>query len=128
MYTRYRLFIFSEDPDKLVAFYRDVLDIKILSKLDLPDDYGYSVEVAPNYTLWIAKHSEVKGKSTETVRTMLNIYCDEIEKYYQKVKDSGVEIRQEPILGVKFNPNEERYIFTFHDPDGNCVQMMGKLK
>lgn len=128
MYTRYRLFIFSEDPDKLVAFYRDVLDMKILSKLDLPDDYGYSVEVAPNYTLWIAKHSEVNGKSTETVRTMLNIYCDEIEKYYQKVKDSGVEIRQEPILGVKFNPNEERYIFTFHDPDGNCVQMMGKLK
>lgn len=128
MYTRYRLFIFSEDPDKLVAFYRDVLDMKILSKLDLPDDYGYSVEVAPNYTLWIAKHSEVKGKSTETVRTMLNIYCDEIEKYYQKVKDSGIEIRQEPILGVKFNPNEERYIFTFHDPDGNCVQMMGKLK
>lgn len=128
MYTRYRLFIFSEDPDKLVAFYRDVLDMKILSKLELPDDYGYSVEVAPGYTLWIAKHSEVNGKSTETVRTMLNIYCDEIEKYYQKVKDSGVEIRQEPILGVKFNPNEERYIFTFHDPDGNCVQMMGKLK
>lgn len=128
MYTKYRFFIFTADCDSLVKFYTDVLDMKILTKLELPRDYGYSVEVAPGYTLWIANHSEVTGTSTEPVRTMLNLYCDEIEKYYQKVKESGVVIRQVPVSMGEFNPGEERYVFTFHDPDGNCVQMMGKLK
>ena len=128
MFTKYRLFIFTPDPDKLVKFYTDVLDMKILKKLELPKDYGYSVEVAPSYTLWIAKHSEVNGNSTEPIRTMLNLYCDEIEKYYQKVKESRVKIIQEPICMGEFNPGEERFVFTFHDPEGNCLQMMGKLK
>ena len=128
MFSKYRLFIFTENPDKLVLFYRDVLDMKILKKLELPKDYGYSVEVAPGYTLWIAEHSEVSGKSTEQVRIMLNIYCDEITKYYQKVKKSGVKIIQKPICMGEFNPGEERFVFTFNDPEGNCIQFMGNLK
>ena len=128
MFSKYRLFIFSPDPDKLVTFYRDILDMKILKKLELPKDYGYSIEVAPEYTLWIAKHSEVSGHSREPVRTMLNIYCDEIERYFAKIKISGVKIIQEPICMGEFNPGEERFVFTFHDPEGNCLQFMGKMK
>ncbi len=128
MFQKYKLFLFSEDPDTLMTFYRDVLEMRVLKKLEYPADYGYMLEVAPGYELWIAKHSKVNGMSREPVRTMLNIYCDEIEKYFLKLQASGAHIIQTPVSMGTFIPGEERVVCTFHDPEGNCVQFMGKLK
>nr|MBP9818301.1 hypothetical protein [Candidatus Shapirobacteria bacterium] len=97
-------------------------------KLEYPKDYGYMLEVAPGYELWVAKHSQVKGKSTEPVRTMLNIYCDEIEKYHLRLKNAKVHFIQEPMSISEIIPGEQRSVCTFHDPDGNCIQFMGNLK
>jgi len=129
MFTKYKYFLFSEDPDTLVKFYQACLEMKFLKKLDYPRDYGYTVEAAPGYEVWIAKHSEIKGKNKEPVRHMLNLYTDEVERYCEKVKAyDGVKIIQEPMSMGEVIPGETRYVFTFLDPEGNCVQMMGKLK
>ena len=41
MFSEYRILIFSENPDKLMKFYRDTLGMKLEKKLDIPNDYGY---------------------------------------------------------------------------------------
>ena len=39
-FTKYRILIYSENPDKLVEFYKEVLGFKQVDKLNIPGDYG----------------------------------------------------------------------------------------
>lgn len=121
----YKLFIFSEDPDKLIKFYIDVLGFKKTFELKFPRDYGYLVESESGDKIWIAKHSEVKGYNKDPFRHILNMHDKNIKKIYEKVKVvPGVEIIQEPVCMTKFNPNEspDSLVLTFLDPEGNCLQ------
>lgn len=129
-FSKYKMFIFSQDVDKLVKFYTEILDLKIVGELKLPKDYGYSLRVSEGYDLWFANHSKVISLNKDKYRNLLNLYTDEVNYYYEKAKVyPGVEIIQEPIKMSKFNPDEkERYVCTFTDPDGNLVQIMGKLR
>lgn len=122
---KYKFFIFSENPDELVKFYTDTLGFKVIQELKLPKDYGYMVEIEPGYQIWIAKHSEVKGYNKDPLRHILNIYADNIEGMYKKIKSiKGVKIIQVPISMGEFKPGETRLVFTFLDPEGNCLQFM----
>jgi predicted enzyme related to lactoylglutathione lyase len=122
---KYKFFIFSENPDELVKFYSDILGFKIVQELKLAKDYGYMVEAEPGYQIWIAQHSEVKGYNKDPYRHILNIYAEDVMVIYEKVKDIvGVKIIQEPINMGEFNPVEDRLVFTFLDPEGNCLQYM----
>lgn len=125
MFTKYKIFIFSEDPDKLLPFYRDVLEFPVISELKLPKDYGYMLEVCKGYEIWIAQHSEVKGQNTDPYRHIINLYNDNIITIYQKVKNyQGVKLI-EPLGSMeKFNPQSKRRFFTILDPEGNCLQIM----
>jgi len=67
-FSKYRILIYSENPDTLVKFYEDVLELKRIDQLSLPDDYGYMLQVAGDQYLWIGRHSEVKGKAKENFR------------------------------------------------------------
>ena len=128
MFTKYKYFLFTENPDELVKFYLETLEMKLVKKLDLPMDYGYTIEAAPGYEIWIAKHSEVNGINKEPVRHMINLYTDELQRYFDKVKDvAGVKILQQPVSMGNFVPDETRYVCTFLDPEGNCIQLMGKV-
>lgn len=127
MFSKYRILIFSENPDKLMKFYKDILDLKLEKKLDIPNDYGYLFGVNGEMKLWIGKHSEVKGKSKESVRIIHNLFTDEVQKWYKKVKDAGVEILCKPELTPFATKDDPIYVSTFLDPEGNCWQFMGKL-
>ncbi len=125
-YLKYKCFIFSENPDELIKFYRDVLGFKVLNKLEYPQDYGYAIEVAPGYELWLAKHSEVTGYNKEPVRHMLNIYVDSVHAMYDTIKNrTDIKFLQIPRPMSDFIPTETRYVLTILDPDGNCLQFMG---
>lgn len=124
---KFKFFIFSEDPDALVKFYTETLGFKAIQELKLSKDYGYMVEAEPGYQIWIAKHSEVKGYNKDPLRHILNIYTDDVEGMYKKVKNiEGVKIVQAPISMGEFTPGENvnRQVFTFLDPEGNCLQFM----
>jgi predicted enzyme related to lactoylglutathione lyase len=126
-FTKYKMFIFSENVDELVKFYNKVLELNIVGELKLPKDYGYSLKVAEGYDLWIANHSGLKGKNKDKFRNLLNLYTEDLSYWYNKIKGiKEVEIIQEPVEMSRFNPSEkERRVFTFTDPEGNLCQIMG---
>lgn len=126
MIGKYKVFIFTENPEKLVKFYTEILGFKVVKELHLPKDWGYTVEAEEDCRLWIAKHSEVKGYNKEPVGHIINFYTDDIKGIYKKVKAvPGVKIIQKPISMSEINPEETRQVFTMLDPDGNCLQFMG---
>ena len=125
--TGYRLLIWSQDPDKLSSFYRDVLELEEVIKLDIPDDYGYAFRVGDNgLLLWIGKHSDIEGPNKDPKRHMFNLYVDDVQSWYSKIKDrEDVTILQKPMVTPPTRDKEEKkYVCTFLDPEGNCFQFM----
>lgn len=127
-FTKYRILIYSENPDKLKDFYRDVLGFEQIDHLDLPDDYGYMMKVVGDYHVWIGKHSEIHGRAKENFRHLFNLYPEEgVEHWYNKIKDNPqVTIVAKPFLAPFSTPDDEWWFSTFLDPEGNCWQFVGK--
>jgi uncharacterized glyoxalase superfamily protein PhnB len=134
MFKGTRILIWSENPDKLVKFYLDVLEMRLEEKTDIPEkdgiapDYGYMLLISENGDkVWIGKHSDVIGISKEPVRIMHNLYTDEVNKWYAKVKEAGCTILCEPTKTPFFSEELPWYVSTFLDPEGNAWQFMGTL-
>ncbi len=125
MIKKYKQYIFSENPDELVKFYRDVLGFPVVSELKLKKDYGYMVEVNGDYQIWIAEHSKVKGYNEDPFRHILTFYADNVEEYFEKVRNArGIKMIESLKSAEKFNPEDKRQMFTFLDPEGNCLQFI----
>lgn len=127
-FTKYRILIYSENPDKLKDFYINVLGFKEIEHLALPDDYGYMLEVSGDYRVWIGKHSEVIGKAKENFRHLFNLYPEEgVEYWYNKVKDNPqVTVVAKPFLAPFSTPEDQWWFATILDPEGNCWQFVGQ--
>jgi uncharacterized glyoxalase superfamily protein PhnB len=59
---------------------------------------------------------------------MHNLYTDQVEKWYERVRDAGCEILQVPVKTPFATIDNPVYVCTWLDPDGNCWQFMGKLR
>ncbi|MBI3366666.1 VOC family protein [Candidatus Roizmanbacteria bacterium] len=127
-FTKYRILIYSEHPDKLAQFYQEVLEFKLVEKLDIPGDYGYMLNVVGDLNVWIGKHSEIKGKAKENFRHLFNLYPIEgVEYWYERLKDNPqVTIVAKPFLAPFSTKDNEIWFSTFLDPEGNCWQFVGK--
>ena len=126
MYSKYQILIFSEKPDELVQFYQNVLEMPLLKKLDIPNDYGYSLEVSGEFKLWIGYHSEIKGKAKEPFRHIYNLYVESVMDWFNKIKDKdGVTIVAKPQETPFSTPENPTWVCTFLDPEDNCWQFMG---
>jgi len=128
MFKTYKYFIFTENPDKLVKFYTDALGWKIVRKLEFDLDYGYTLEISPGgQQVWLAQHSDIKGKNKDPLRHILNLYTDEQGKYLEAVKKyPGAKVIAEPFSMGEIVPGEERWCSTVQDPEGNTLQFMGE--
>ncbi len=127
MISHYRILIFSSNPDKLMKFYQNILGLKLESKLDIPNDYGYMFALKDDFKLWIGLHDKVKGKSKEPFRLIHNFYVKSVTKWYQKIKNhKHVKIILKPELTPFATKKNQVYVCTWLDPDGNCWQFMGK--
>lgn len=126
MFIKYKPFIYTEDPDKLVKFYTEALGWGIVRKLEYEKDYGYTLEISPKGPqVWLAKHSEVKGKSKDNFRHILNLYVDNLESHLNSArKFEGVKVVAEPFSMGEIIPGETRMCCTILDPEGNCLQFM----
>lgn len=127
-FTKYRILIYSENPDKLMEFYRDVLEFKLVDQLNIPGDYGYMFNVVGDLNVWIGKHSEIKGSAKENFRHLFNLYPEEgVIYWHNKIKDNPqVKIIAEPYLAPFSTPDNQVWFSTFLDPEGNCWQFVGK--
>ncbi|PJA13329.1 hypothetical protein CO112_01800 [Candidatus Dojkabacteria bacterium CG_4_9_14_3_um_filter_150_Dojkabacteria_WS6_41_13] len=128
------IIIWSEKPDELMKFYRDVLELKLNEKVDIKAkdgiaaDYGYEFLLTQkNDYVWIGKHSEVNGISKEPVRIMHNLYTDDVQRWFDKVKAAGCKILCVPTKTPFYREDKPWYVSTFLDPDGNAWQFMGTL-
>ncbi len=130
MLDKYKVFIYTQDPDTLVNFYTKALGMNIVRKLEYELDYGYTLELHEGgQQIWLAKHSKVKGKSIDPYRIMLNIYVDSVQEYFDKaIAYQGVNTIAQPFSMGEIVPGEMRYAATVQDPDGNIIQFMGDLK
>lgn len=123
--------IWSEDPDKLMKFYKDVLELDFKEKVDIEatkesvSDYGYEFQLTPDVGLWIGKHSEVNGKSKDPLRIMHNLYVESVADWTNKVRNGGAKVISEPMKTPFFSSTLPWWVSTFRDPDGNVWQFMG---
>lgn len=119
MFNLNSILLFSEDPEKLVEFYKKVLN----------EDPGWEggdfkgFRVGGGY-LTIGPHNKVRGKSSNPERIMLNFETDDVEREYERLKDIGVKVVAEP-----YSPGEDENgkIATFEDIDGNYFQLISPM-
>ncbi len=107
------ILVFSEKPEVLAAFYKQVFDVKPAWEGD-----GYTTFPVGSGFITIGPHSEVHGKNNDSARIMFNLETKEINEEFERIKKIGAHIIKEPDNG------EEGSIATFADPDGNYFQLM----
>ncbi len=103
----------SGDPDRLGAFYRDVIG------LEGNADIGPNAFNAGGTTFLIDGHSEVSGKNSDPPRVLINFFVDDLNAEQARLESAGVEF-------IRKAGKEEwgGVISTFVDPDGNYVQLI----
>src|SRR6266700_4014588 len=108
-FSKYRILIYSENPDELIKFYQNVLEFKLTEHLDIPGDYGYQLQINGDLWVWIGKHSEIKGKAKENFRHLFNLTPVEgVEFWYNKIKNKpGVTIVAKPFLAPFSTPENQ---------------------
>jgi predicted enzyme related to lactoylglutathione lyase len=103
----------TDDLQRLVAFYRDVLGLRPRSVKAESAQFEWD-----GFRLTISSHSGVKGKNRDPDRIMINFAVQDIAASYERLAAAGVEFRR--------LPSRERWgwVATFSDPDGNTLQLL----
>jgi predicted enzyme related to lactoylglutathione lyase len=115
--TIHTVLIWTEDVRRLASFYTDKLALEIEQE---GEEFAIFKPPSPGATQFgLGKHSEVKGQTKEPDRIMVNFGVDDCKAEYQRLKDRGVEFTREPSI----DPQDGFMIATFHDPDGNTLQL-----
>jgi predicted enzyme related to lactoylglutathione lyase len=104
----------SEDPERLVAYYSKLFGEPTFS------DGGYSGWGIGSGWITIGPHSEVKGRSAQPGRIILNFETADVKGDFEKFKAAGATVVAEP-YSFEEQPG---FIATFEDPDGNYFQLM----
>lgn len=103
----------TSQPKVLGEFYEKVF----AKKPDMHEDTWYGFSVGSTF-FSIGEHSEVKGKSKEPQRIIINIETKEVKEEFERIKAAGAEVIKEPY------EMQGAWIATFADPDGNYFQLM----
>ena len=104
----------SEDPARLMSFYRDVVALE-------PDlDSGeFAFHMGDGATLGIDGHSNTSGRAKEPSRVLIDLMVDDIVEAENELKGRGVSFFRSQ--GREFWGG---IISSFEDPDGNYIQII----
>jgi predicted enzyme related to lactoylglutathione lyase len=105
--------ITSEDPQRLGAFYRDVVGLAANAQI------GENAFDAGGTPFIIDGHSEIKGAAKEPQRALINFFVDDLAAEQRRLEGQGVTF-------VRTAGREDwgGVISTFLDPDGNYCQLI----
>ena len=107
--------LWTEQLDAMVRFYETVLDLPLRSRHD-----GFAAfTLQSGVRLSIGLHDQVRGRSRDPNRVMVNLGVPDIHRAAATLKGRGVAFTREP--------EQEHWggwVATFHDPDGNTVQLL----
>ena len=108
----------SEDPKKLADFYTKVVGAP---NPDWSDEAnGWFGFQAGDGSIAIGPHSEVRGRSQQPGRIMLNFETTDVNGEFERIKASGAEVVAEPYAP---GGGDGMLMCTFADPDGNYFQL-----
>ena len=103
----------TRDLDGLLAFYRDRLGAKVTYEFPEGEPVYVGLSLGPSH-LGIGHDPELTGGPS--ARISLWLYVDEVDVTFERLRDAGVEIVEEP----NEQPWGER-VARVRDPDGNLV-------
>ncbi|MGZ6005519.1 MAG: VOC family protein [Candidatus Saccharimonadales bacterium] len=106
----------SENPKALGEFYT-----KIFGEPGWNDNDWYGFMIGEG-NLIIGPHSEVKGKSENPARIIINFDSNDVKADFEKIKELGAEVIAEPYKPSK-DDKSDAWLATFADPDGNYFQL-----
>lgn len=103
----------SEDPERLVAYYTRLFGDPGFS------EGGYSGWAIGSGWVTIGPHTEVKGRSPQPGRIILNFETADVKGDFERFKAAGAIVVADPYT----YEDEPGFIATFEDPDGNYFQL-----
>jgi predicted enzyme related to lactoylglutathione lyase len=106
--------IWSEDLNKLLPFYRDVLGLPVRNQT--PEFVVVGEAGAP--ALGLGTHSEVRGRNADPARHMVGLVTSDVAADWKRLKAAGVEFVEDP------KDYGNLWIATLKDPEGNLVQLL----
>jgi predicted enzyme related to lactoylglutathione lyase len=110
--SEFSLNLTSEHPERLIAFYRDVVQLP-------PTEMGDWALRAGGALLIIDGHDATKGPAKEPHRYLINLGVRDIHAEQARLGSAGVvfvrPVEREPWGAL---------IATFLDPDGNYIQLI----
>lgn len=114
------LLLSSDNPKKLVDFYRRVLALE--PKFQEEEYTGYKVGAC---ILVIGPHSKVHGQSKNPERLLFNFETDDVKGEFGRMKGLGAKVIAEP---YSMGDDQNFLIATLADPDGNYFQLVSPMK
>lgn len=110
----------SENAKALAEFYEGKVGIKIKEEYEMGEDSSvFEMASGEGSSFMILDHSEVKGKSKEPQRFLMNFEVDNIDQAISEVSGKGVKV-----IAEKYHVEGYGYIATFEDLDGNYFQLV----
>ena len=106
--------VWSEDLNKLLPFYRDVLGLAV--RLQTPAFVVLGEAGAP--ALSLGTHSEVRGRNADPARHMVGLLTDDVTADSKRLRAAGVEFVEDP------KDYGNLWLATLKDPEGNLVQLL----
>lgn len=104
----------SEDLNKLLPFYRDLLGLPVA--IETPGFVVLGELGAP--ALALGTHSEVRGRNADPARHMVALNTDDVDADWKRLKAAGVEFLEGP------TDYGQLRIATLRDPEGNLIQLL----
>ncbi|MDO8551710.1 MAG: VOC family protein [bacterium] len=114
------LILFSDNPKRLVDFYKKVFESE--PGWSGGDFVGFMVGTG---YLTIGPHDRVHGNNQNPERIIFNLETEDVEKEFSRIKDLGAKVVAEP-----YHPDEalRATLTTFADPDGNFFQVQTPME
>jgi predicted enzyme related to lactoylglutathione lyase len=112
------ILIGSEDPERLVGYYKRLLGEPVFS------GEGYTAWMVGSGAITVGPHSQVKGRNAAPGRLIWNIESDDVKGDFARFEAAGATIVQAP---YEFEPAPGTWIATFEDPDGNYFQLVSPM-
>ena len=106
--------IWSEDLNKLLPFYRDVLGLPVRHQTPGFVVFGEAEKAA----LALGTHSQVHGGNPDPARHMIGLLTDDVTQDWKRLKDAHVEFVEDPTDYGNVR------LATLKDPEGNLVQLL----
>lgn len=106
--------IWTDDLDRLFAFYRDMLGFTPYSVRPRFIAFRWG-----DMRLSLGKHRHVSGPARDPYRIMINLEVEDIHAMHASLSRQGVSFLKPPT-----QEDWGGWVATFFDPDGNILQLL----